>query len=72
MNALLSFLPIVVTIVLMAGFNWSAKKVLPLPLSWLLAALIALVYWKIVILSVTAYFVFGVLKAMDILIINLG
>jgi lactate permease len=70
MNALLSFLPIVVTIVLMAGFNWSAKKALPL--SWLLAALIALVYWKIVILSVTAYFVFGVLKAMDILIINLG
>ncbi|KJF44127.1 L-lactate permease [Draconibacterium sediminis] len=70
MNALLAFLPIVVTIVLMAGFNWGAKKALPL--SWGLAVLIALVYWKIDILSVTAYSFFGVLKAMDILIIIFG
>ena len=70
MNALLAFLPIVVTIVLMAGFNWGAKKALPL--SWLLAVLIALVYWKIDLLSITAYSFFGVLKAMDILIIIFG
>lgn len=70
MNALLAFLPILVTIVLMAGFNWGAKKALPL--SWLLAVLIALIYWKIDILSITAYSFFGVLKAMDILIIIFG
>jgi len=42
MNALLAFLPIVVTIGLMAGFNRVAKKALPF--SWLLAVLIAFLY----------------------------
>ncbi|MCG8582516.1 MAG: L-lactate permease, partial [Bacteroidales bacterium] len=70
MNAILAFIPILLTIVLMAGFNWGAKKALPL--SWLLAVLIALFYWKIDFLNVTAYSFFGVLKALDILIIIFG
>jgi len=70
MNAILAFIPILLTIVLMAGFNWGAKKALPL--SWLLAVLIALFYWKIDLLNVTAYSFFGVLKALDILIIIFG
>ncbi|MCL3782653.1 L-lactate permease [Prolixibacteraceae bacterium JC049] len=70
MNAILAFTPILLTIVLMAGFNWGAKKALPL--SWLLAVIIALFYWKIDIINVTAYSFFGVLKALDILIIIFG
>lgn len=70
MNAILAFIPILLTIVLMAGFNWGAKKALPL--SWLLSALIALLYWKIDLLNVAAYSFFGVLKALDILIIIFG
>lgn len=70
MNAILAFIPILLTIVLMAGFNWGAKKALPL--SWLLAVAIALFHWKIDILNVTAYSFFGVLKALDILIIIFG
>ena len=42
MYALIAAVPILVTIVLMIGFNWGHKK----PLAWILAALIALFVWK--------------------------
>lgn len=70
MSALFAFLPILVTIVLMAGLNWGAKKALPL--AWLIAALIALLYWKIDFLNIAAYSIFGAFKAFDILIIIFG
>lgn len=70
MSALLAFLPILLTVVLMAGLNWTAKKALPL--SWLIAALVALFYWKIDILNIAAYSIFGAFKALDILIIIFG
>lgn len=44
MYAFMAFLPILVTIVLMASFNWPAKRALPI--SWLLSAVIALTVWQ--------------------------
>lgn len=70
MDALLAFSPILLTIVLMVGFNWGAKKALPLSL--LLAIVVAFGVWKIDIHHILGYSVFGFLKAMDILIIIFG
>jgi len=70
MNALLAFSPILLTIVLMVGFNWGAKKALPLSL--LLAVVIAFGVWKIDFQHILGYSVFGFMKALDILIIIFG
>lgn len=70
MSALLAFLPILVTIILMAGFNWPAKKALPLAL--LLAIGVAFFHWDMTIQHVLGYTFFGFLKAIDILIIIFG
>ncbi|MFT9496209.1 L-lactate permease [Anaerosolibacter sp.] len=70
MYAFMAFLPILLTIILMVGFNWAAKKALPI--SWLLASAIAIGVWKMNIHNVMAYSVFGVLKAVDVLIIVFG
>lgn len=70
MNALLAFLPILLTIILMAGFNWGAKKALPLAL--LFAVAIAFFQWDMDIGHVLGYTFFGFLKAIDILIIIFG
>ncbi len=70
MSALLAFLPILLTIVLMAGFNWSAKKALPLAL--VVAIMVALLQWNMTIEHVLGYTFFGFLKALDILIIIFG
>ena len=35
MYAIIAFIPIIVTVVLMVGFNWPAKRALPL--AWVLA-----------------------------------
>ena len=70
MYALIAFLPILATIVLMAWFNVPAKKSLPLGL--LMTQIIALTIWQMDIRSVGAYSLFGVLKALDVLIIIFG
>jgi lactate permease len=70
MSALLAFSPILLTIVLMAGFNWPAKKALPLAL--LTAILVAFLEWDMTVQHVLGYTVFGFLKALDILIIIFG
>ena len=36
MFAIIAFIPIIVTIIVMAGFNWPAK--IALPLAWLITA----------------------------------
>jgi len=70
MDALLAFSPILLTIILMAGFNWGAKKALPLSL--LLAMLVALFEWNMSLQNILGYTFFGFLKAIDILIIIFG
>ncbi|EOD00876.1 L-lactate permease [Caldisalinibacter kiritimatiensis] len=70
MYAFMAFLPILVTIILMVGFNWAAKKALPL--AWALAAAVALIIWKMNFYHVISYSFFGILKALDVLIIIFG
>ena len=70
MYALLAFLPILVAIVLMTGFNWGAKKALPV--SWLAAALIASLTWKMDLGSILGFSVYGLFKSVDVLIIIFG
>ncbi len=70
MFALMAFLPILVTIILMVGFNWSARK--SLPAAWVLAAVVAFAMWKMEFINIMAYSVFGALKAIDVLIIIFG
>lgn len=70
MYALMAFLPILVCIILMAAFNWPAKRALPL--SWLLSAVVALTIWQMDFQHVMAYSVFGLFKALDVLIIIFG
>jgi len=70
MYALIAFLPILATIVLMIGMNWGAKKALPV--SWVVAVVVALVFWKMDFGSIIGFSVFGVFKAFDVLIIIFG
>ncbi|MBZ9627909.1 L-lactate permease [Psychroflexus sp. CAK1W] len=70
MDALLAFSPILLTIILMAGFNCGANKALPLAL--ILAVLVAFFKWNMGIEFVLGYTFFGFLKAFDILIIIFG
>lgn len=70
MYAIIAFFPILLTIILMVGFNWPAKKALPLAL--LVAIGIGLGIWKMETHQVLAYVVFGFLKALDVLIIIFG
>jgi lactate permease len=70
MYAFMAFLPILVTIVLMASFNWPAKRALPI--SWLLSAVIALTVWQMDFQHIIGYSLFGVFKALDVLIIIFG
>lgn len=70
MYALIAALPILVTVVLMAVFNWPAKRALPA--AWVLAVLIAMFTWQMEFANVMAFSIFGFLKAFDVLIIIFG
>lgn len=70
MLAFMAAVPILVTIILMAAFNWPAKRALPV--SWVLAAGIALTVWQMDFQHVFGYSLFGVFKAIDVLIIIFG
>ncbi|MTI80073.1 MAG: L-lactate permease [Firmicutes bacterium] len=70
MYAFIAFLPILLTIVLMTAFNWPAKRALPI--SWAVAAGFALTTWQMDFQHVFGYSLFGVFKAVDVLIIIFG
>ena len=61
MYAILAFIPIIVTVVLMVAFNWPAKRALPL--AWVLAAIIGVAVWKMSIGAVALQTVIGFLEA---------
>ncbi len=67
---ILAFLPIVLTIVLMVWMNKPAK--VALPIAWLLAAVIGLTAWQMDFMKVLGFSVFGLLKAIDVLLIIFG
>jgi lactate permease len=70
MLALLASLPILLVVILMAGFNWPAKRVMPL--GWLLAVLLAALVWKMPLQWIAGATVSGALDAFNILIIVFG
>ena len=70
MTALIASLPILLVIVLMLVFNWPAKRALPL--GWVVAVVIALLYWKQDYLTAAAWALDGFLEAIGTLVIILG
>lgn len=70
MLALLAFLPILITLVLMTVFNWPAKWCLLI--SWVVASVFAFIFWNVNVLSVVATSVFGMLGSVEVLIIIFG
>ena len=70
MTALIASLPILLVIVLMLVFNWPAKRALPL--GWLVAVVIALLYWKQDFTTASAWALDGFLEAIGTLVIILG
>ena len=67
MLAIVAFLPIALTLVLMMVFNWKAKHCLML--SWLLACVLGFTLWNIDVPSLIAGSVYGVLSSIDVIII---
>ena len=75
MYALIAFVPIILTIVLMVGFNWPAKRALPL--AWIVAVIIGVAFWSMPILSfdgksAVGQTVLGFLSAFETLVIIFG
>lgn len=70
MLAIVAFLPILATLVLMTAFNWSAKR--SLMISWLMAGVLAFIFWDIDLKAIAATSLYGLLKSLDVLIIVFG
>ena len=70
MYALIAFIPIIITVIVMAGFNWPAKRALPL--AWLITAIICLTAWKMSLVSVAAHTISGMLTSLDTICVILG
>ena len=75
MYAIIAFIPIIVTIVLMVAFNWPAKRALPL--AWLIACVIGIAVWKMPIVSsdgtsAVGQTIMGFLSAFETLVIIFG
>ena len=70
MLALLAFLPILATLILMMAFNWPAKRCLFI--SWLMASTFYLFFWDANIIQVLASSLYGMLSSFDVLIIIVG
>lgn len=70
MYALIAAVPILLTIVLMAGFNWPAKKALPT--AWAVAGVIAAVVWGMGVMEIAAQTLAGFLSAFETLCIIFG
>ena len=70
MYAILAFIPIIVTVVLMVAFNWPAKRALPL--AWVLAAIIGVAVWKMSFGAVAVQSGIGFLEPFAVLVIIFG
>ena len=70
MYALLAFLPILFCVVAMAVFNTPAKYAMPI--GWLMSAILGFFFWKMELMTIVAYSLYGLLNSIDVLIIILG
>ncbi|SHK14682.1 L-lactate permease [Hespellia stercorisuis] len=70
MYAIIAAVPILLTVVFMVGFNWPAKRALPV--SWFCACLVAGFIWKMGALEIGAQTIAGFLSAFETLCIIFG
>ncbi|MDF2840110.1 MAG: L-lactate transport [Clostridia bacterium] len=70
MLAILASIPIILTVVLMVGFNWPAKRVMPV--AWIVAVILAALKWGVSFQWLAGATIFGGLSAFNILIIVFG
>ncbi|MDR1490560.1 MAG: L-lactate permease [Desulfovibrio sp.] len=68
--AVVAFLPILVALVLMVGMRMGAMKAMPI--SWLVCAVSALIFWKLPVSYIAALSIQGVISAVGVLIIVFG
>lgn len=70
MLALIAFLPILATLVLMMVFNWPAKRCLMI--SWAMAFVIGVVFFGVEVGALAAGSAYGMLSAIEVIIIITG
>ena len=70
MYALLAFLPILISVILMTVFSKPANRVLPI--AFLLSAILAFFVWKMPVVSILAATIFGVLSSVEVLLVIFG
>ena len=70
MYAIIAFIPIIVTVVLMVAFNWPAKRALPL--AWILAFIFAIAVWKMEITKAIGFTISGMLDGVTVCVIIFG
>ncbi len=70
MLAIIAFLPILATLILMLAFNWPAKWCLMI--SWAMSCVLAFTLWDVEILEIVANSLLGALSSLDVLIIVFG
>ena len=70
MYAIIAFIPIIVTVVLMVAFNWPAKRALPL--AWALAFIFAIAVWKMNVGAAIGRTITGMLDGVTVCVIIFG
>ncbi len=70
MLALIAFLPILATLVLMMVFNWPAKRCLLI--SWVMALVFGFFFWDVEISALAASSLYGMMSSADVLLIITG
>ncbi len=70
MLAVLAFLPILLSIILMTVFSKPAKTVLPI--AFLLAVGLAVIFWRMNVVAVISATIFGVLSSVEVLLVIFG
>ncbi len=70
MLALIAFLPILTTLILMMVFNWPAKW--SLLISFIMSSVLAFLFWNVDALALVANSIYGMLSSFDVLIIITG
>ena len=70
MYALIAFVPLIFTVVVMAVFNWPAKRALPV--AWFIASILAFAVWKMKIPDVGIFTLYGFLDTLNTLAVVFG
>lgn len=70
MYALIAFLPILITLILMTVFNRPAKHALPI--AWLISCITGIFAWKMTLRTVAACTIYGFLNSLEVLLVIFG